>query len=137
MPDAALRNFSRLFTFILYPALIVVSLGSSLSPQLMGEYIILIPFCFVNMLTSYVGFRLLVPVHQEGAALRTASLASAMSPNVISIPLMRLQSLCDLSLENRDYGGESNDCFDNGTSVLFVYTIGFNLLYWAVLYPIL
>ena len=137
LPDVALRNFSRLVTFLLVGPLIVVALGSALTPQLLSQYAILIPFCVFNMFFSNLLFRLLRPLHQEGQALRTASMVATMSPNIISMPLMLLQSLCELKLIKDDYDGDSGDCFNEATSMLFVYSIGFNLLYWAVLYPVL
>jgi hypothetical protein len=137
IPDVALRNLSRLVISLLIAPLVVYALGSSLTPALLLRSAVLIPLGLANTLFSYLFFRLLRPLHQADPALCATSLVAVLSPNVISMPIMVLQSLCELDIVNDDYGGDSEECFAEATSMLFVYSIGFNLTYWAVLYPIL
>lgn len=64
-------------------------------------------------------------------------MVAIMSPNVISMPLMLLKGLCESGLIRRDYEDDADRCFTQGTSMLFVYSIAFNVLFWAGLYPLL
>lgn len=137
LPDVALRHFSRLVTLALIAPLTTYALGSSLTPQLLAEYAILIPFCLLNIAFSLLIFLLLRPLHQKDEALTTASMVATMSPNIISMPLMMLRALCELNKVNEDYGNDAEECFTDSTGMLFVYSIAFNILFWSVLYPMM
>lgn len=117
--------------------MITYSIGSTVNPVLIGKYGKLIPFSLLTSGISYVLCLVFKPLHQSDQELFWTSLVCMMSPNAISMPIMVLESLCDLSIVNEDYGGVTKDCFAEGTSFTFVYSIGWNILYWSTLYPLL
>jgi predicted permease len=117
--------------------MITYSIGSTVNPVLIGKYGKLIPFSILTSGISYALCLLLKPLHQPDQELFWTSLVCAMSPNAISMPIMVMESLCDLSIVNEDYGGVVKECFAEGTSFTFVYSIGWNILYWSTLYPLL
>ena len=59
-----------------------------------------------------------------------------MTPNTIAMPLMVIRSLCNLEVIHADYDS-ADSCFGEAISMIFVHSIGINILYWAILHPFL
>lgn len=98
---------------------------------------ILIPFCMFIMIISYgIGYCFKF-VHEKNEPLFQASLVAVASPNSISLPIMVMQALCEDPTVNGAYDGDSDVCNEEAYSMMFIYSIGWNLLYWGYFYQIL
>lgn len=98
---------------------------------------ILIPFCiFINILSYGIGY-IFKFIHEDSPDLFQASLVAVGSPNSISLPLMVMQALCEESTVNADYDGDSESCYEEATSMMFIYSIGWHLLFWGYGYNVL
>lgn len=99
-----MKSISRICSLLFIPALVVTSLGSSLSVQLLERFSILIVMCLIIIFTSYLIGLLCKPLHERNKSLYCAVLVAVGSPNVrtcsiiVSIPLTKLtprrQYLC-------------------------------------------
>ena len=67
----------------------------------------------------------------------TQPLTTHHSPNDMALPIMILSTICDNDTINLDYGSSSKQCYTEGTSMLFVYSIGWHLIFWSYGFPIL
>jgi predicted permease len=133
----AIKYISRLSTFVLVPCLIINALGSALSVALLTKMGLLIPFClFINLLSYGIGYCFKF-VHEKNEPLFQASLVAVGSPNSISLPIMVMQALCEDSTVNEAYNGDSELCNEEAYSMMFIYSIGWNLLYWGYGYQVL
>ena len=135
-----LKLLARLCNFVLIPPLIVSSIGSSISLSLLGRMGILILFSFISSLVSYTLAKTIgrgIIGSSCTPRLKVAIEVAIGSPNIIAFPLMILQTLCSQDHLKGDYDNNSDLCFAEGTSMLFVYSIGWNLVYWSYGYPLL
>ena len=138
LPPASLRTLSRLSNLVLLPALIVVSLGSALSQQLVLRFMVLILFCLLTNLVSYaIAYTLGFWLFESDRELFVAASVAIGSPNAISFPLMLMQTLCEQQLVNSDYEKNSTKCMAEANSMLFVYSIGWHLMFWSYGFPML
>jgi predicted permease len=133
----ALRHFSRINTFVLAPALTVYSLGSTLTLTLFFQMSVLLPFCVIVVLVSYMLAFLLKSIHEDNKKLYISSSVSIGSPNGIALPIMVMASLCENSQVNEDYNGDSQKCFDEASSMMFIYIIPWFLIFWSYGYTML
>ena len=58
-----------------------------------------------------------------------------ISPNAISLPIMVMQTLCEQPIVNADFNDDSSVCFAEASSLLFVYSIGWHLMFWSYGFP--
>ena len=138
LPPESLRTLSRLSNLVLLPALIVVSLGSALSTQLVLRFMVLILFCLLTNLVSYaIAYTLGFWLFESDRELFVAASVAIGSPNAISFPLMLMQTLCEQQLVNSDYESNSTKCMAEANSMLFVYSIGWHLMFWSYGFPML
>ena len=133
----ALRHFSRLNTFVLSPALIVFALGSALNAQLFIHLSLLIPFAILIISLSYLFGFLLKFIHEENDMLYKSSLVSVASPNAFALPILVMSSLCADSNINEDYDNDSEACFEESSSMIFIYIIPWLLQFWSYGYSTL
>lgn len=63
--------------------------------------------------------------------------AAVGSPNAVALPIIVMQTLCEHQLVNQDYEMSSSKCFNEATAMLFVYSIGWHIMFWSIGYPIL
>jgi len=133
LPPLALRTLSRLSNLVLLPALMVASLGSALSVVMLQRMAILILFCVLTNLVSYTfAFTVGRYMHEDDPVLSIATSVAIGSPNAISFPLMVMQTLCDEPLVNADdYSGKASLCVADSNSMLFVYSIGWHVMFWS------
>ena len=127
----ALRHFSRLNTFLLSPALVIYALGSTLNIQLFIHLSLLFPFALLIIGISYLCGYLLKFIHEDNQVLFKSSLVCVGSPNGISLPLMVMASLCENSDVNADYDGDADLCFEEASSMMFIYVIPWFLVFWS------
>jgi hypothetical protein len=142
-----LRIVSRLSNFVFLPALIIASLGATLSVDLLGRMGILVMFSFFTSVVSYMlgstlgKFILNFNIPSEEEALdvhmNIPIYVSIGSPNIVSLPLMVLQTLCESQLVNAEYGGDRMLCFQDAGSMLFVFSIAWHLVFWGYGYQML
>jgi len=59
------------------------------------------------------------------------------SPNAVSFPILVMETMCEQADINHDYDHDSQKCFDAASSMLFVYSIGWHIMFWTYAYPLL
>ena len=135
LPVPVLKNVARFCNAVLVPCLILGNLGASLSWGLLTRVGIMVPLSILNNMISLGAARLLKPLHENDELLYKASVLTVASPNTISMPLMVLQSLCDDNAVAADYSGDSAKCFRESTALMFIYSIGFHIMFWGYVFP--
>jgi len=136
LPPSTVKILSRLSNVLFLPCLIVYSLGSGLSLTLFNEMSILIPFCFLNEAIAYtIAFTIGRIIQEDDEELYTAVSVAIGSPNVISFPLMIMETLCKQSEQVRGDFADDKTCFVESTSMLFVYSIAWHFVFWGFGYP--
>jgi len=131
------KGLSRLSNFVLIPALVASSLGSTVSIPLLKRFGILSLLCVIIMLISYTNTWAFKWLHEDNPKLFKATLVSVSSPNAISFPLLVMRTMCEDSTVNADYGSDSNLCFQEASSMMFIYSIGWHCVYWSYGFPLL
>jgi hypothetical protein len=137
MPLQFLQQLSRLSNNVFVPALIVESLGSGVNVSMLKRMGVLIPLCAVINLTSFAlahTFGWFMHGRKQDDMYLALTVAIG-SPNAISLPIMVLQTLCENDVVNADYDADSTACFAEGTSMLFVYSIGWHVMFWSYGFP--
>eukprot|EP01035_Chromulina_nebulosa_P021916 gene21916-28375_t len=143
LPVSALRYISRLSNIIFLPSLIVVSLGSSLNIGLLARIGVLMPYCIlINTISYLVAHTIGRLLHEENSEdgidrLFIASTVAIGSPNAISLPIMVMQTLCEDNRVNAEFAHNSSECFEEVSSMLFVYSIAWFLMFWSYGFPLL
>ena len=134
----ALKTLSRLSNCVLIPPIIIYSIASSISVNKLSRMGILVFFSIITISLSYVlAFTLgrYIIGNTVKPRLQHALTIAIGSPNIVSFPLMVIQTLCTQPDLNQDYSNSSSQCFAEGTSMLFIYSIGWNLIFWSYGYP--
>lgn len=143
LPPSSLRYLSRLSNVVLTPCLIINSLGGTINFALFQRIGILTFFCFVINIVSFllcdlVGFY----IHGEENGNRDSELyitikIAAGNGNAISLPILVMQILCQDSLINADYNHDSLQCYNEASSMIFVYMIMWFVMFWGYGFPTL
>jgi predicted permease len=127
-----MKSLSRISNTIFIPALVVVSLGSAISLEKLNRFGLLILICLIIIMVSYFLAWSLRFIHEpNNHALFRAVAVSCGSPNAISLPLIVMQTMCEDEQVAADYGGSSSKCFEEATAMMFVYSIGWHLVFWS------
>ena len=135
---SALKYASIISNNICLPALIISSLGSSLSINLLSRMGILLLFSFMTGVTSYtIGGTLGKFIDQDISNMFLPIYVAIGSPNIVSLPLIVLSTLCQQSMISSYFNGSQSQCFTEASSMVFVYSIGWHIIYWSYGYPIL
>eukprot|EP00596_Hydrurales_sp_CCMP1899_P000111 CAMPEP_0119038562 /NCGR_PEP_ID=MMETSP1177-20130426/7544_1 /TAXON_ID=2985 /ORGANISM="Ochromonas sp, Strain CCMP1899" /LENGTH=518 /DNA_ID=CAMNT_0007001303 /DNA_START=225 /DNA_END=1781 /DNA_ORIENTATION=+ len=93
---------------------------------------ILIIFSGITNFISYgFGFSVGRLLHGSDDAMFTALIVAIGSPNVVSLPIMVLQTMCEETYVNKDYNGSPSECYAEATSMIFVYSVGWHLIFWS------
>lgn len=134
-----LQSLSRLSNNVFVPCLILTSLGSGVNAALLSRIGVLIIFCvIVNLISFTFGHTLGWILHQRRNDDMFIALTVAIgSPNAISLPIMVLQTMCENDIVNKDYQSNATMCYSEGSSMLFVYSIGWHLMFWSYGFPML
>lgn len=135
LPTPVIKHISRFSNIVMVPCLIIGGLGASLSLNLLRRVGILIPLSILNNLISMGIGRCLSCIHEQDEMLFKASVLTVASPNTISMPLMVMQSLCEQEVVYHDFDDDKDKCFAACTSLLFIYSIGFHILFWGYVFP--
>jgi len=132
MSPVFLRQVARLSSQVFLPALMIYVLGSGLSLRILSDLAILIPFAVLISVVSFVIAhsvgKLIVP---EDTPLRSGLIVCCCMPNSTSLPIMILRSACKQPEVNADYQSDQDECETAALSMLFVYAIGWNTMFWA------
>lgn len=126
----AIKYVSRISQLVFVPTLIISALGSSVSVSLLSRLGMLIPFCISINTVSYIWGYVLRFLHEDDSVLFQASMTAIANPNAISFPLLVVQSLCETHPVVDDFT-DANECFREGTAMMFIYSIGWHLMYWS------
>jgi predicted permease len=136
LPPLMLKYLSKLSNNVFVPCLIISSLGSAITYQLLQRIGILIIFSGITNLISYgFGFSFGRLLHGSDDAMFIALIVAIGSPNAISLPIMVLQTMCEETYINKDYNGSPSECYTEATSMIFVYSVGWHLLFWSYGFP--
>ena len=137
LSSQALKYVSKISNNICLPALIISSIGSGLSFALLSRMGILILFSMFTSMTSYFLAATIGKWIDNNSSLYISIYVAIASPNIVSLPLMVLQTLCNQSIVNADYDGDSIQCFTESSTMIFIYSIGWHLVYWSYGFPLL
>ena len=137
LPPLMIKYLSKLTNNVFVPALIINSLGSAITFPLLSRIGILVCFCFVTNTISYCfGYSFGRLLHGRSDDPMFIALTVAIgSPNAISLPIMVMQTMCEESYVKKDYDDNKNKCFAEATSMLFVYSMGWHLMFWSYGFP--
>ena len=133
-----IQTLSKLSTNVFIPCLIVTSLGSGVNQDLLSRIGILILFCLIiNGLSYTLAYTVGRCLHGTSDNLFTAMTVAIGSPNDMALPLMILSTICENDIINHDYDYNSKQCYAAGGSMLFVYSIGWHVMFWSYGFPLL
>ena len=107
LTPSIMKKLSALTTVIFVPALVVQSLGSSISFELLQRFGILVFLCLLIIFISYANTYALRWLHEDDPKLFLAVLVAAGSPNAISMPLLVMKTICEDKTVNADYEDDS------------------------------
>ena len=91
----------------------------------------LILFSFIVNLVSMLIVLIVGKYTINDECMKIAMSVAMFSPNAISMPIMVMQSLCEQEIINHDYSNDSKKCYSEASSMLFVYSIGWHILFWS------
>lgn len=137
LPAPMIKYLSKLANNVFVPCLIMTSLGSAVTLQLLSRIGVLVFFCFIaNSISYFFGHTIGLFLHgRSDDAMFTALVVAIGSPNAISLPLMVMQTMCEEKYVRADYNDSQSECFVEATSMLFVYSMGWHLMFWSYGFP--
>lgn len=137
LPAIMIKYLSKLVNNVFIPCLIINSLGSAVTAQLLQRIGVLVLFCFVaNAISYFFGYTVGRLLHgRSDDAMFIALIVAIGSPNATSLPIMVMQTMCDESYVKADYGNDYQQCYDEANSMLFVYAMGWHLMFWSYGFP--
>lgn len=122
-----MKSIAGLATQILIPCLSVTTLGSRLSLDVLADVWPVVLFGLTNSIVAFmVGGLTAIPA-KPPLHFRRAYLVSCTFNNVVAVPLVMLQTLCD-----RPQLSDEEDCFERASSFVFVHLFGFSLTFWTI-----
>eukprot|EP00601_Ochromonadales_sp_CCMP2298_P022878 CAMPEP_0173300422 /NCGR_PEP_ID=MMETSP1143-20121109/17218_1 /TAXON_ID=483371 /ORGANISM="non described non described, Strain CCMP2298" /LENGTH=181 /DNA_ID=CAMNT_0014240805 /DNA_START=154 /DNA_END=695 /DNA_ORIENTATION=- len=133
---STLQHLSKLLNLVNVPALSAASLGTSLTLAGLGRYWLLIPCCLgINSISYILAWTLGKLIHEGGdEQLYQASVVAVGSPNALALPIIILETLCETDTINAEFGSVE-ECKTETRAMLFVYLIGWQLMFWGYGYP--
>lgn len=136
---SSLRHMARLSSLILLPALTIFSLGSGVSSAMLSKIGVLVLFSLVSNALGYGLVRAFGRyVFEKGNEnLFIAVQVAVGCPNSMSLPILTMETLCEDRRFNIDFNGDSEQCSTESTAMIFVYCIGWHVVYWSYGYPLL
>jgi hypothetical protein len=139
IPQESLRYLSRLLNLILLPFLVIYSLGSTLSIQLLSDLGVLIFYCFLVVITSYLITYTYGKFLYDGPVdgLFVAIQVSISSSNSVALPVLVMETLCADEVINADFNHDAKECFNQASIMIFVYMVGWFIMFWGYSFPLL
>ena len=103
-----------------------------LSLHALSHIWILIIFSLIVSLISYLlSITLGKYIVNEDTPFYTAVCIASAFPNAVSLPIMILETACKRSDVNEEYNSDPDECYTASMSMLFVYSIGWNFVFWG------
>lgn len=138
LPKSSLQILARLSNAIFLPCAVVAALGSTLSAAIFSKLIVLVLFAFIiNSISYLLVFTIGKGFYKGDKTMFTALCVAVGSPNAVSFPILVMQTMCEQPDINIDYDSNSSTCFDEASTMLFVYSIGWHIIYWTFGFPML
>ena len=107
----ALHSISRFSSQCLIPALIIQSVGSAVSLELLRTSYQLVLLSLASSGAAYVSMRgwarCLLPAHQVHSRLLRVASVGLMTTNNVSTPLVIIKALCATDIVNAEFHGDS------------------------------
>ena len=138
MSSDFLRKVSRLLQVLAFPALTLSSVGAVISWKTLTQSFILIFGAFIIKGLSYWVIRLLCLVlnyEKRNSHLYRVMYHAVSTPNAPAFPLLYFSSLCELEIVNEEYGSDSNACIKAANGRIFIFLIGWYIIFWGVYFP--
>lgn len=147
LPPVSLRYISRLSNIVLLPCLILKNLGGSVTLSLLGRIGGVTIFCFITNSISYwicdtIGFRIHTYgwspdeiLNERQSELFTIIKIASGNGNAIGLPVLVMQILCEDKLINKDFDNDPGQCYDEASSIIFVYMIAWFIMFWGYAFP--
>ena len=131
LPLKLLQQLAKLSNIIFLPCLIVTSLGT-IDASNLNRLGILIFYSFLINIISFICINTLgLLVFSTNDPFFIAVCVAVGSPNAISMPIMVMQSLCEQSIINEHFDSDAHYCYKEASSMLFVYSIGWHIMFWT------
>ena len=140
-PATCMQQISRVCNEVFLPFLIMGSMASAITAHTLVNGLVLILFSTVSNIIGLMLGTLLEGFHNaqtdaEWNFARAVTIACG-TPNQLSLPIMVLWSMCGSRVVNADYNDDKATCSNEAMSLLFVYSIGFQLVFWGYSFPVL
>ncbi|CAM9653554.1 unnamed protein product [Ascophyllum nodosum] len=127
------RTASRMCTLLFQPALMVASIGSTLTlSSLQDSWQLAIGASFTILMsfaTAWLFGRVFLRPHARRDFL-PVQLAIAF-PNAGAVPLLMMDSLCQQDTVSSDFKGDSEECLRSATAMIFIYLVVWQLLFYS------
>ncbi|CAN0003576.1 unnamed protein product, partial [Heterosigma akashiwo] len=134
LPPALLSQLARVMNFVFLPCLMLSSMGSVISVEILSDFFPLLYGSVAMIISSYIFSRLLRACLRLPRDEITDKLVVATSfPNCVSLPLLLVETLCEQRVVFEEFGNEAK-CFEVASSMTFVYSIGWHLCFWSFAY---
>ena len=137
LAPAALQSLSRLCFHVFLPATTFASLGANVSVALLRAYWILPLGALAQTGLSFLFADITAPLSGAAPELRRVLRVAIAQPNAFAYPLLVLTSLCRNPRVRAEFDDDAAACADQAVGALFVYLIGWSLVYWSYSYPAL
>eukprot|EP00056_Hartaetosiga_gracilis_P020294 m.18597 g.18597 ORF g.18597 m.18597 type:complete len:478 (-) comp8334_c0_seq1:1666-3099(-) len=127
LPQSSIRNVAKLCTNILIPCLGFVSLGSTLTIDIIKEAWPMVIWTPVHMIACGIVATILYKVACLPQKYFTEFCVGCVFTNVVSMPLVMLEVLC--AQEEVDEGA---NCFERAASFVFLPVMSWIFIFWTI-----
>ena len=122
LPPPVLRSLSQVSARYLIPCFIVHTVGSATDAKLLASSGLLIVAGIISIIASalfMLGWgRIAIPMAQRESSLwRVASVASSYG-NIVAMPLVIINTLCQMDEVNEEFKGDADKCFEAGGALI-------------------
>lgn len=133
LPQSSLSLIAKLSNNLLLPCLILTSLGIAISVDSIQRLSVMVLTSLMVNFTSFIIMKFIgrYIMGTNDLQLLQAVTVAVSSPNCIALPLLICSTLCEQSNINADYLS-SEECFVEAKSMIFIYAIGWHVLFWSL-----
>ncbi|CAM9334803.1 unnamed protein product, partial [Hapterophycus canaliculatus] len=130
------RNFSRVVMDLFLPCLVLASIGGTLNPGTLRDSWHLVVGSALSIVLSNAtawAFGRLLMSRNARSTFQPVQIAIAF-PNCLVFPLVLMDALCEQDIINSDFAGDSNECNDQATGMIFVFVACWQIFFfgWGV-----
>ncbi|CAM9988727.1 unnamed protein product [Ectocarpus sp. 12 AP-2014] len=133
MPKEVGRHFSRVAMDLFLPCLMLAGMGANLNPGALRDswHLVVSSTLSIGLSNGIAwAFGWLLMRRDARAKFRPVQLAIAF-PNALVVPLVLFDALCEQDLINSDFDGDSNECFDQATGMIFIFLAVWQVWFYA------